>query len=57
MAKTIEMVELQVTVENHTHSGKLCSVGDVIKVSPECKKTMEAAWKRAAEVKKTAGSK
>lgn len=52
--KKIELVDLKVTVENHIHAGRMCNVGDVIKVSPECRKNLEAAWRKQAEEKKVA---
>jgi len=37
-------VEIEVTVSNHTHKGKLCSKGDKIKVSPQVAEMLEKAW-------------
>jgi hypothetical protein len=42
------LIEIEVTVDNHTHAGKPCKKGDKIKVSPEGKAMLDKAWKKDA---------
>ncbi len=44
--KEQKMVDLKITVENHTHEGELCMKGSTIKVVAETAAMLTKAWKK-----------
>lgn len=38
------MVELPVSIENHSHNGQPCKKGDIITVSPQVAEMLKKAW-------------